>query len=79
MLTTQITYTKGEIVVSIISFRDDQIIRTYVVCLQPEGPYLKNRVRQLCEDTSHSPRFALAIHFSELVAINILFNAGAYL
>jgi len=32
-----------------------------------------------CTYTSHSPRFALAIHFSELVAINILFNAGAYL
>jgi len=29
--------------------------------------------------TSHSPRFALATHFSELVAINLLFNAGAYL
>ena len=29
--------------------------------------------------TSHSPRFALATHFSELVANNILANAESYL
>ena len=34
---------------------------------------------EIYTNTSHSPRFALAIHFSELVAINLLFNAGAYL
>jgi len=41
-----------------------------IVCLDQEKAYDK---------TSHSPRFALAIHFSELVAINLLFNAEAYL